>query len=221
MGLLREVVISGTGKKARVEGFEVAGKTGTAQKIDATGRYSMIDHVASFVGFVPASRPALVVLVSLDTPKGVRNEGGDVAAPLFSRIANEALRLLAIPPDDPTRNIRLVTYSPETIERTALVAERTAEPVKVHVAAGATIDDPRIMPDLRGLSLREAALKAAKHGLTVEIHGTGVVAGHTPLPGTPIAPGMSCSLDLSFAPRPSIASPVAPLAATTSARQNP
>ena len=196
MGLLREVVISGTGRKARVEGFEVAGKTGTAQKIDASGRYSMIDHVASFVGFVPASRPALVVLVSLDTPKGDKNEGGDVAAPLFSRIANEAVRLLAIPPDDPTRNIRLVTYSPETVARTTFAAERS------HAAAPVSADDPRIMPDLRGFSLREAALMAARHGLSVEIHGSGVVARQTPLPGTPLEPGMSCSLELSATSRP-------------------
>ncbi len=195
MALLREVVISGTGRKAKVEGFEVAGKTGTAQKIDASGRYSMIDHVASFVGFVPASRPALVILVSLDTPRGARNEGGDVAAPLFSRIATEAVRLLAIPPDDPTRNIRLVTYSPETIARATFAADRPREPVK---PAG----NDGIMPDLRGLSLREAALLAAGHGLSVEIHGRGVVSGHTPLPGTPIAPGMSCSLSLSPSPEP-------------------
>jgi len=195
MGLLREVVISGTGRKAKVEGFEVAGKTGTAQKIDASGRYSMIDHVASFVGFVPASRPALVVLVSLDTPKGDHNEGGDVAAPLFSRIANEAVRLLAIPPDDPTRNIRLVTYSPETVARTTFATERS------HDAAAAPADDPRIMPDLRGYSLREAALMAARHGLSVEIHGSGVVARQTPLPGTPLEPGMSCSLELSATSR--------------------
>ncbi len=191
MGLLREVVISGTGRKARVEGFEVAGKTGTAQKIDASGRYSMVDHVASFVGFVPASRPALVVLVSLDTPKGDHNEGGDVAAPLFARIANEAVRLLAIPPDDPTRNIRLVTYSPETVAKTTFAAERA------HEAAPVPADDPRIMPDLRGFSLREAALMAARHGLSIEIHGSGVVARQTPLPGTPLEPGMSCSLELS------------------------
>ena len=193
MGLLREVVISGTGRKARVEGFEVAGKTGTAQKIDASGRYSMIDHIASFVGFVPASRPALVVLVSLDTPKGDHNEGGDVAAPLFSRIANEAVRLLAIPPDDPTRNIRLVTYSPETVAKATFAAERA------HEATQVPTDDPRIMPDLRGFSLREAALMAARHGLSVEIHGSGVVARQTPLPGTPLEPGMSCSLELSSA----------------------
>ena len=66
--ILKGVVREGTGKKAAVPGYVVAGKTGTAQKVDATGRYSMIDHVASFVGFVPASRPALVILVSLDTP---------------------------------------------------------------------------------------------------------------------------------------------------------
>jgi len=191
MGLLREVVISGTGQKARVEGFEVAGKTGTAQKVDSSGRYSMIDHVASFVGFVPASRPALVVLVSLDTPKGEKNQGGDVAAPLFARIANEAVRLLAIPPDDPTRNIRLVTYSPETVARTTFAAERPREASKVPT------DDPRIMPDLRGFSLREAALMAARRGLSVEIHGSGVVARQTPLPGTPLEPGMSCQLELS------------------------
>ena len=200
MGLLREVVISGTGRKAKVEGFEVAGKTGTAQKIDASGRYSMIAHVASFVGFVPASRPALVVLVSLDTPKGDKNEGGDVAAPLFSRIANEAVRLLAIPPDDPPRNIRLVTYSPETVAKTTFAAERP------HEAAKVPTDDPRIMPDLRGFSLREAALMAARHGLSVEIHGSGVVARQTPLPGTPLEPGMICSLELTLYSRTSAGS---------------
>ena len=82
------------GRRAAVPGYVVAGKTGTAQKVDATGRYSMIDHVASFVGFVPASRPALVVLVSLDTPRGPHNEGGDVAAPVFARVAEQALRHL-------------------------------------------------------------------------------------------------------------------------------
>ena len=194
MSMLREVVISGTGRKAKVEGFDVAGKTGTAQKIDASGRYSMIDHVASFVGFVPASRPSLVVLVSLDTPKGAENQGGDVAAPLFSRIATEAVRLLAIPPDDPTRNIRLAAYSPDTVARATFAAEKPREPLLLKS------DDPSIMPDLRGLSLREAALIAARHGLTVQIRGRGVVLGHMPLPGTPIEPGMSCSLDLS--PRP-------------------
>ena len=220
MSLLREVVISGTGKRAKVEGFEIAGKTGTAQKIDTSGRYSMIDHVASFVGYVPASRPSLVILVSLDTPKGPRNEGGDVAAPLFSRIATEAVRLMAISPDDPTRNIRLVTYSPETVSTVTLNSDRSRE-AALAVASG---DDPKIMPDLRGLSLREAALLAAKHGLTVEIQGSGVVASHTPLAGTPIEAGMSCALALSPTVRGSKGlAPVGPAPAHLSpaARPNP
>jgi cell division protein FtsI (penicillin-binding protein 3) len=215
MNLLREVVISGTGQKARVEGFEVAGKTGTAQKVDPSGRYSMIDHVASFVGFVPASRPALVILVSLDTPKGPKNQGGDVAAPLFSRIATEAVRLLAIAPDDPTRNIRLVTYTPETLAQTALVSDRP------RAALSAANDDPRIMPDLRGLSLREAALIAARHGLATEIHGRGVVASHSPLPGTPIEPGMTCALDLRLPTRVSSAPAEPPSSTASGARPQP
>lgn len=213
MNLLREVVISGTGRKAKVEGFDVAGKTGTAQKIDASGRYSMVDHVASFVGFVPASRPSLVVLVSLDTPKGDRNEGGDVAAPLFSRIATEAVRLMAIPPDDPTRNIRLVTYTEETVSKVTLASDRARESSIAAAASG----DLRIMPDLRGLSLREAALLAASHGLTVEIHGRGVVSSHTPLPGTPIERGMSCALELSSVSR----LPQTQNSAAVSVRPNP
>ena len=202
MGLLREVVLTGTGKRARVEGFEVAGKTGTAQKVDAVGRYSMIDHVASFVGYIPASRPSLVVLVSLDTPKGPRNEGGDVAAPLFSKIAAESARILAIPPDDPTRNIRLVTYAPETAGGgLGTLASSRPRPAPTPVET-----EPGLMPDLRGLSLREAALSAARHGLSVEIHGTGIVQRQSPLPGTPLEPGMSCTLDLAVASSPRAAS---------------
>ena len=95
----QEVVRSGHRQATRViPGYVVAGKTGTAQKIDASGHYSMIDHVASFVGFVPASRPALVVLVSLDSPRGPRNQGGDVAAPVFARVAEAALRYRAVAP---------------------------------------------------------------------------------------------------------------------------
>ena len=104
--LLKGTVRNGTGKKAAIPGYTVAGKTGTAQKIDESGRYSMSDHVASFVGFVPASRPALVILVSLDTPRGALNHGGDVAAPVFARVAEDALRHLAVPSEDPDRVLR-------------------------------------------------------------------------------------------------------------------
>jgi cell division protein FtsI (penicillin-binding protein 3) len=100
--MLEQVVLSGTGKLARLEGYTVAGKTGTAQKIDpGTGRYSTRDYIASFVGFAPVNSPALTVLVVLDSPVGGRHEGGQVAAPVFREVAQETLSYLRVPPDIP------------------------------------------------------------------------------------------------------------------------
>jgi cell division protein FtsI (penicillin-binding protein 3) len=98
MSMLRDVVIEGTGAEAEVEGYQVAGKTGTAAKPDPRGGYSTSRYVASFVGVVPASAPELVVLVTVDEPHGAI-EGGVVAAPAFQQIANFALQYLEIPPD--------------------------------------------------------------------------------------------------------------------------
>jgi cell division protein FtsI (penicillin-binding protein 3) len=186
--ILEGVVEGGTGKLAAIPGYRVAGKTGTAQKVDASGKYSMIDHVASFVGYVPASRPALVILVSLDTPRGPRNQGGDVAAPLFARIAEPALRRLAIPPDDPTRVLRASTA--------ATVKAIPAAYVPGRPAPGVENDDDARMPDLRGRSAREAAIAAARRGLIVELTGSGQVVAQHPPPGTEVEPGMSCRLEL-------------------------
>jgi cell division protein FtsI/penicillin-binding protein 2 len=98
--MLRLVVSEGTGTLAAVPGYVVAGKTGTAQKPDRNGGYSTTRYVASFVGFVPATKPRLVVLVAVDEPKGVI-WGGSVAAPAFAEIAKFALQFLEVPPDDP------------------------------------------------------------------------------------------------------------------------
>jgi cell division protein FtsI (penicillin-binding protein 3) len=98
MSMLRDVVIEGTGTEAEVEGYQVAGKTGTAAKPDPNGGYSKSRYVASFVGLVPASAPRLVVLVTVDEPRGAI-WGGVVAAPAFQEIARFALQYLEIPPD--------------------------------------------------------------------------------------------------------------------------
>jgi cell division protein FtsI (penicillin-binding protein 3) len=98
MSMLRDVVIEGTGTEAEVEGYQVAGKTGTAGKPDPRGGYSVSRYVASFVGVVPASAPRLVVLVTVDEPRGAI-WGGVVAAPAFQEIARFALQYLEIPPD--------------------------------------------------------------------------------------------------------------------------
>jgi cell division protein FtsI/penicillin-binding protein 2 len=100
--MLQNVVTEGTGINAAVPGYKVAGKTGTAQKPDSSGGYSSNKYVASFVGMVPASRPRLVILVSVDEPEGAI-WGGVVAAPAFARMATYDLQYLEVPPDNTAR----------------------------------------------------------------------------------------------------------------------
>jgi cell division protein FtsI/penicillin-binding protein 2 len=93
---LKLAVAAGTGKKAQLEFYDVAGKTGTAQKI-VDGAYSHSKHYASFIGFFPADDPQVCIAVMLDEPrKGMY--GGETAAPVFRRIAERAAAYLAIPP---------------------------------------------------------------------------------------------------------------------------
>ncbi|ACL71855.1 Peptidoglycan glycosyltransferase [Thioalkalivibrio sulfidiphilus HL-EbGr7] len=101
------VTADSTGHRARVEGYRVAGKTGTARKSGAGG-YSEERFVAMFAGFAPASQPRLVMVVVIDEPAGEQYYGGQVAAPVFSKIMQGALRLLDVPPDD-VPGIRAVT----------------------------------------------------------------------------------------------------------------
>jgi membrane peptidoglycan carboxypeptidase len=192
---LKEVVKSGTGRHAVVAGYTVAGKTGTAQKVDASGHYSMADHVASFVGFTPVSHPALLILASLDSPRGPKNQGGDVAAPLFARIAESTLRQLVVPPDDPGRVLRAVAEPALGVVRAAWRPAPATTPAP-DVAVG-----PGIMPDLRGQPAREAAITAARRGLIVELVGSGRVVAQSLAPGTEIEAGNPCVLTLAREPR--------------------
>lgn len=100
LSMLRGVVVEGTGTEAAIPGYTVAGKTGTAAKIDSNGRYSHSRYVASFVGLVPATKPELVIMVMVDEPRG-SIYGGVVAAPAFKQIARFNLQHLEVPPDAP------------------------------------------------------------------------------------------------------------------------
>ena len=100
--LMEGVVLVGTGKAARLDGWTAAGKTGTAQKIDSdTGRYSAHDVIASFTGFAPINNPAVTILVSIDSPGGWPHDGGAVAAPVFKKIAEQVLPYLNVARDVP------------------------------------------------------------------------------------------------------------------------
>jgi cell division protein FtsI (penicillin-binding protein 3) len=112
LSMLKNVVLDGTGTLAAVPGYQVAGKTGTASKVDPIGRYSDTRYVASFIGIVPASRPRLVILVSVDEPRGAI-WGGVVAAPAFSQIAQFDLQYLdgGVQPDAPSTTTSTAGYA--------------------------------------------------------------------------------------------------------------
>lgn len=162
----------GTGLMASVEGFEVAGKTGTAQKPDLVhGGYSSTKRVASFIGFVPAGDARLVLLVVVDEPEG-NVYGGVVAAPAFRAIARGALRYLGIVPDR-SEPVPL----PEAQEGTLVRVERKSE------NGAAKKEGALEVPDFVGLSLREAVEKARTLKLKVEMRGNGYVVKQSPSAG--------------------------------------
>ncbi len=97
--MMEGVVLFGTARRAILDGYTVAGKTGTAQKVDpATGAYSKTKYVASFIGFAPVNTPAITIAVILDSPVGL-HQGGQVCAPVFKRIAMQVLEYLHVPHD--------------------------------------------------------------------------------------------------------------------------
>lgn len=91
----------GTGRRAAIKGYRVAGKTGTVHKLDKEEGYESGDYLATFAGIAPVSDPRLVAVVIIDSPRGQEYFGGEVAAPVFSRVVGHALRILDVPPDDP------------------------------------------------------------------------------------------------------------------------
>lgn len=104
--MLTRVVTLGTGRTAQPPGYSAAGKTGTAQKIDSTGRYSTTDFIASFAGFAPAEAPIVSVVVVLDTPRGRLYHGGEVAAPVFAKVTERVLAYLNVPKNQPLPRTR-------------------------------------------------------------------------------------------------------------------
>jgi len=109
--ILTAVVDRGTGKSAQLGGYTSAGKTGTAQKVDANGTYNRSLYVGSFIGFAPATNPAVTILVVIDSPVG-QHYGAEVAAPVFRSIAEQTLGYLNIPQDNPSRWPQIVTPKP-------------------------------------------------------------------------------------------------------------
>jgi cell division protein FtsI (penicillin-binding protein 3) len=183
--MMEGVVERGTAKTAQIPGYTIAGKTGTASKI-IDGRYSKSEYNASFVGFIPSRQPALTVVVVIDSPHGNGYTGGVVAAPVFKRIAEAAMRQLGIAPTVNALPPVLVARHDSGAEQAIQRAD--APPADVVDAAISPVE-AGIMPDLRGQSAREALRTLTRIGAAARMTGQGVVVEQSPAAGEPLASG--------------------------------
>ena len=189
--IMEGVAERGTAKASRVAGYRVAGKTGTTQKAVAGG-YSDTDHYATFVGFVPSRRPEFAILVMVDTPRGPKYTGGAVAAPIFQRIAEAALRHRAVVP---TVNPNPPIFSEEPGPPVALASTRQLPTPAVLTVADVDAKSG-LMPDLRGMSARQAIDVLGPFGMTPILDGDGFVARQQPVTGTAVERGGTVTLHL-------------------------
>jgi cell division protein FtsI (penicillin-binding protein 3) len=212
-GMLEGVTLHGTAKKAQLDGYSAAGKTGTAQKIDPKTRsYSSTKFVGSFVGFAPVSNPQVVIIVVIDEPAGAYH-GGDVAAPVFRAVAEQVLPTLAIEPDIETKSAPdlIAQQVDENPERTEKIREEQAQSEEQRKATMPTVDsnggrggevvyanstrNAILMPDLRGRSVRDVARTCAQLGLQVEARGEGKVLKQSPSAGAEVSTGQLIYVD--------------------------
>ncbi len=203
--IITEMLVSvteegGTGTRARIPGYRVAGKTGTAQKVDPeTRRYGRGMFTSSFVGFVPAEAPRLVIACVLDEPHGNGYYGGTVAAPAFARVAAAGMRLLGVAPTVP---VALDEDGNGAGGRSVLVERVTGESVPggdawsepatpVAVTPGETADSGSVfvLPDLSGLTVRAVLDVLADTGLDLIVQGSGVAMSQVPDPGVKVKSG--------------------------------
>jgi len=154
--MMQKVVLEGTARKAILEGYTSAGKTGTAQRVDpATGAYSRTKYVASFAGFAPINDPAIVVAVVLDSAVGL-HQGGQVSAPVFQRVAQQVLEYLHVPHD-----IELPKNRQSLVARRDVKEEDLSEGSPDHLGAGLEVAEntPATVPETPAAAVVTAALR--------------------------------------------------------------
>lgn len=170
-----------SGEAARVLGYPVAGKTGTAQKVNPNGRgYLEKAYISSFAGFLPANDPRVVIYVAIDNPR-TAYYAAQVAAPVFAKVASRAVRHLGISPSQITENDVLPShFGPKKTKR---VAKRLPQ---------------NVMPDLRGLTLREVYRQLHPESYDITWHGRGTVKQTFPAPGDALPKDNKVRLVLGF-----------------------
>ncbi len=209
--IFQAVVESGTGAAARLDAYSAAGKTGTAQKIDASGRYSKTSYVSSFVGFAPVSRPAVTILVVIDSPVGAIY-GAEVAAPVFRSIAEQTLGYLSIPQDNPSRWLQVASRAPAGLLRQTRGNRAGSYPTTSELTGAATspfvpvsfsrsvaapsqgtvvLDEGPLfkVPQFSHWPLRRVAEECQRLGLELHVNGTGLAVEQKPPPGARVREG--------------------------------
>ena len=165
----------GTGKAASLSGYESAGKTGTAQKALTNGRGYSDKRMGTFYGFAPVDNPQVVMTVVIDEPQGM-SYGGVVAAPAFKAIGERILPYMGIYPKG-------VTYLTKVGPQKIPSEEENARPVSAQSAILGALEEPGVMPDFSGKSIRQVVLTAQKLGLDLKLVGTGRAISQDPPPG--------------------------------------
>ena len=186
--ILEQVVSDGTGHLAQIPGVNVAGKTGTAQKVDPkTGAYSTTDFIASFTAFAPAEDPKIAVLVIVDTPKeGESHQGGMLGGPPTKAIIEGALQYYGLPVAKDTQSTVSISPSDTTVRPTPKPVTPERSPVGGEV----------VIPDLTGMTMRQAGEILAKSELRFNFTGSGLVNQQSPQAGKVVTKGTT--IDIKF-----------------------
>jgi stage V sporulation protein D (sporulation-specific penicillin-binding protein) len=187
--ILKQVVADGTGHLAKIPGINVAGKTGTAQKVEPkTGQYSATDFIASFAAYAPAEDPKIAVLVIIDTPKeGESHQGGTLGGPRAKAIIEGALQYYGLP-------VAKDTESTVTISPSDSVVRPSPKPV---IPERSPVGGEVIIPDLTGMTMRQVGDTLAKSELHFNFTGSGLVNLQSPQAGKVVVKGTTIEVKFS------------------------
>jgi cell division protein FtsI (penicillin-binding protein 3) len=207
--MMEGVVLHGTGKAARLRGYTVGGKTGTAQIYDFAGHSYTHKYNGSFMGFAPLQNPAIAMVVTLNGTNGTSGYGGAVAAPVFHEIATAALRFLDVPHDlpddlpvekddgpndtydlsiaglDPSDGSELLSSVPPLVQGPPAMA---GPDQRTFLQASNQLVGPKV-PDFTGMTMREVVQEAAARGLQLEMVGRGIARAQLPSAGSMLPRG--------------------------------
>ncbi|MBN2430950.1 MAG: transpeptidase family protein [Acidobacteria bacterium] len=207
-GLIRNALVrtveAGTGRRAAVPGYRVAGKTGTGQIFDPQLKtYSPTDFTASFIGFAPADNPAFVAGIIIEAPRPLYH-GGEVAAPVFHHLAQEIFLLRRIEPTETTAPPELAQQKPPAGVPAPTASRASVAPLDDFLLDGMSgpretvialiPEDSFLMPDFSGKSLRHVIKECARMGLLLNPSGSGIAVEQIPPAGVRINPNTRCSV---------------------------